>query len=89
MRRGIPEAGEDLSLLWHTARQLAGQRWQAVVLAGTAMWVVGQALQQFASVWAVLGGLMAAVGAVGVPLVFWEVHRAEAYLRDHPDPTGR
>ncbi|MFG1652784.1 hypothetical protein ACGFIE_22915 [Micromonospora sp. NPDC049275] len=50
---------------------------------------VGQALMRFAPFWAVFSGVVAVAGAVAIVLVIRDARRAEAFLRAHPDLTGR
>ncbi|WP_433355017.1 hypothetical protein ACQPYV_31865 [Micromonospora saelicesensis] len=89
VRRGTPEADEDPALLVETARQFAGQRWFVVLVAGLAMTSVGQAFLGFAPFFAVIGGLLLVIWAVLTVSVLRNARRAEAFLRDHPDLSGR
>ncbi|MCG5448336.1 MULTISPECIES: hypothetical protein [Micromonospora] len=89
VRRGTPETDEDPALLVETARQFAGQRWFVVLAAGLAMTSVGQAFVGFAPFFAVIGGLLLVIWAVLIVSVFRNAHRGEAFLRDHPDLSGR
>ncbi len=89
VRRGTPEADEDPALLVETARQLAGQRWFVVLVAGLAMTSVGQAFLAFAPFFAAIGGLLLVNWAVLIVSVLRNARRGEAFLRAHPDPSGR
>ncbi|WP_330439149.1 hypothetical protein OHB44_31965 [Micromonospora sp. NBC_00821] len=50
---------------------------------------VGQAFVGFAPFFAVIGGLLLVIWAVLIVSVFRNAHRGEAFLRDHPDLSGR
>ncbi|MEU4530947.1 hypothetical protein AB0F49_22225 [Micromonospora ureilytica] len=89
VRRGTPEAGEDPTLLVETARQFAGQRWFVVLVAGLAMTSVGQAFLGFAPFFAVIGALLLVIWVVLIVSVLRNARRGEAFLRDHPDLSGR
>ncbi|MBG6069191.1 hypothetical protein [Micromonospora ureilytica] len=89
VRRGTPEADEDPTLLVETARQFAGQRWFVVLVAGLAMTSVGQAFLGFAPFFAVIGALLLVIWVVLIVSVLRNARRGEAFLRDHPDLSGR
>ncbi|MGC4877069.1 hypothetical protein ACLQ26_12535 [Micromonospora sp. DT43] len=89
VRHGTPEAGDDAVLLEEMARQMAGNRWSAGLMAGLMTVSVGQALMRFAPFWAVFSGVVAVAGAVAIVLVIRDARRAEAFLRAHPDLTGQ
>ncbi|MGC4866786.1 hypothetical protein ACLQ3B_15290 [Micromonospora sp. DT53] len=89
VRRGTPEADEDPALLVETARQFVDQRWFVVLVAGLAMTSVGQAFLGIAPFFAMTGGLLLVIWAVLIVSVLRNARRGEAFLRDHPDLSGR